>query len=300
MPPLIAARKQAQTNRPALLGLAARHTTGMRGREKPCRGHPPYRDNTAAFGIQVKMSDSKRSNVGQRRKAASFMQITPEGPAEILGLRGRKKAQQRLDLIEVAVKLFKKKGYETVRMEDIAAAANVSTKTVYNYFPIKRDILIEFLVSDRERAIAQFQKVLDTPAGDPIEDLIRLMEADIGDVLSPGERALWLEIMAVNVRERGDERFRRYRFMFTSYIESLLRELRDDDKVSRSVDIALAAHLIHVAHSENFEDFCAMPSLTVAGALARARAQLTLLFREWAPGQPETTPPKKRRASKEA
>jgi hypothetical protein len=121
------------------------------------------------------------------------------------------------------------------------------------------------------------------------------MEADIGDVLSPGERALWLEIMAVNLRERGDERFRRYRFMFTSYIESLLRELRDEGKVSSSVDIALAAHLIHVAHSENFDDFCATQTLTVADALSRARAQLTLLFRDWSAGKPDAASSKKRK-----
>src|ERR1700754_5123272 len=110
------------------------------------------------------MSDSKHGNVDRKRMGGSPIPTAPGQTAfgeavETLGLRDRKKAQQRLDLIEMAVKLFKRKGYESVRMEDIAAAATVSTKTVYNYFPTKRDILIEFLVSDRERAITQFQKV---------------------------------------------------------------------------------------------------------------------------------------------
>ncbi|WP_320508827.1 TetR/AcrR family transcriptional regulator [Dongia soli] len=207
-------------------------------------------------------------------------------PGEALGLRDRKKAQQRLDLIEVAVRLFKKRGYEAVRMEDIASKAEVSTKTVYNYFPTKRDILIEFLVADRERAISEFERIIETPLGNPIDDLVRLMEADIGDVLLPGERALWLEIMAVTVRERGDERFRRYRHMFTSYFETLLSHFQEAGNISPSLDVALAAHIIHIVHSENFEHFCMEPGLTVEGALSLARKQLELLFRAWADDKP--------------
>ena len=229
------------------------------------------------------MSSANRANTGRKRTGESSVALPHMGkPGETLGLRDRKKAQQRLDLIEVAVKLFKKRGYEAVRMEDIASKADVSTKTVYNYFPTKRDILIEFLVADRERAISEFRKVIETPAGNPIDDLIRLMEADIGDVLLPGERALWLEIMAVTVRERGDERFRRYRHMFTSYFETSLSHFQEAGKISPSLNVALAAHIIHIVHSENFEHFCMEPSLTVEGALSSARAQLDLLFKAWA------------------
>lgn len=228
------------------------------------------------------MSNANRANTGKKRMGnPPIASPHMEKPKETLGLRDRKKAQQRLDLIEIAVKLFKKRGYEAVRMEDIASKADVSTKTVYNYFPTKRDILIEFLVADRERAISEFQKVIETPIGNPIEDLIRLMEADIGDVLLPGERALWLEIMAVTVRERGDERFRRYRHMFTSYFETLLGHLQETGKISPLLDVALAAHIIHIVHSENFEHFCMEQSLTVEAALSLARAQLELLFKAW-------------------
>jgi AcrR family transcriptional regulator len=216
-------------------------------------------------------------------------------PAGPVGLRDRKKAQQRLDLIDIAVKLFKKHGYETVRMEDIAARANVSTKTVYNYFPTKRDILIEFLVSDRERSTGLFNEIISMPRGEPIADLLRLMEADIGDVVSPGERSLWLEIMAVTVRERGDERFRRYRLMFTSYIEALLAELQAGGKLSRSLDLSLAANLIHVLHSENFDNFCTIKDLTVSDALSMAGDQLALLLSGWITNTPAGKAPRGRK-----
>lgn len=218
----------------------------------------------------------------------------------IPGLRDRKKAQQRLELIDIAVSLFKKRGYETVRMEDIAAKAGVSTKTVYNYFRTKRDILIDFLVGDREQVIAAFQQVIATPCGDPIQDLLRLMQADIGEVRLPGEKRLWLEIMAVTVRERGDERFRRYRRMFTSHIEALLDHLQKAGRISPVLDIALAADIIHVLHSENFENFCVAESLPVEGALALARARLELVFQGWTAEPPATGMRRERKETKGA
>lgn len=239
---------------------------------------------------------SDRAIIGKaQRKEVVVKSAGHVRPAEPVGLRDRKKAQQRLDLIDIAVKLFKKHGYESVRMEDIAARANVSTKTVYNYFPTKRDILIEFLVSDRERSMGPLNEIIGMPRGEPIEDLLRLMEADIGDVVSPGERSLWLEIMAVTVRERGDERFRRYRLMFTSYIETLLGGLQADGKLSASLDLPLAANLIHVLHSENFDNFCTVKDLTVSDALSMAREQLALLLNGWVVDNPAGKSPRGRK-----
>ena len=43
------------------------------------------------------------------------------------GLRERKKHRQRLDLIEAAARLFRQNGYDATRMDDIAAAGEVST-----------------------------------------------------------------------------------------------------------------------------------------------------------------------------
>lgn len=62
------------------------------------------------------------------------------------GLRERKKAAIRNRLAETAAKMFLDRGYENVRMIDIARAADVSAQTLYNYFPTK-----EHLIFDRDR-----------------------------------------------------------------------------------------------------------------------------------------------------
>src|SRR5262249_30815998 len=97
--------------------------------------------------------------------------------AENVGLRPRKRAKQRLDLLKAASVLFRQKGYAATRMEDIATKARVSTKTVYNYFPTKRELLFDFLDRDRAELTDAYEAVLKASYKDPAKALARLMIA---------------------------------------------------------------------------------------------------------------------------
>ncbi|MEZ0067354.1 AcrR family transcriptional regulator [Streptacidiphilus sp. MAP12-20] len=59
------------------------------------------------------------------------------------GLRERKKRQARQHITETAAGLFLDRGFDAVTMAEIAAAADVSVNTVYNYFPAKEDLFLE-------------------------------------------------------------------------------------------------------------------------------------------------------------
>src|ERR1700679_3503431 len=57
--------------------------------------------------------------------------------AEAGGLRDRKKLETWRSIHGAAVKLFFEQGYDAVSVGDIAAAANVSHSTFFNYFTTK-------------------------------------------------------------------------------------------------------------------------------------------------------------------
>ncbi len=62
---------------------------------------------------------------------------------QIPGLRERKKARLRQQIIETAVKLFRKQGYEKTRIDDIVEILEISQPTFFRYFPTKDAVLRE-------------------------------------------------------------------------------------------------------------------------------------------------------------
>lgn len=73
-----------------------------------------------------------------RRKPSKVV----ESPVEE-GLRDRKKRATRDAISAIATGLFVERGFENVTITEIAAAANVSKMTVFNYFPRKEDMFFD-------------------------------------------------------------------------------------------------------------------------------------------------------------
>ena len=89
------------------------------------------------------------------------------------GLRERKKVETRQRLREVALRLATERGVEQVTVEDIAAEADVSTRTFFNYFTSKEDALIgadPWTASELARTLAD-----RPPHEPPLESLRQLM-----------------------------------------------------------------------------------------------------------------------------
>jgi AcrR family transcriptional regulator len=61
---------------------------------------------------------------------------------QTVGLRERKKQKTRESIQRTALRLFEKQGYEETTIEQIAAAAEISPSTFFNYFPTKEDVVL--------------------------------------------------------------------------------------------------------------------------------------------------------------
>lgn len=67
-------------------------------------------------------------------------------------LRLRDKKHQAI--LDAAIDTFRQQGYELTSMDQIAATANVSKRTVYNHFPSKEKLFAEILMHLWERSAA--------------------------------------------------------------------------------------------------------------------------------------------------
>src|SRR3982074_1651075 len=96
---------------------------------------------------------------------------TPGGAAGAEGLRERKKRLMRQQLSDTATEMFIDRGFDAVRVSDIAEACGVSEKTVYNYFPTKESLLL-----DRwDATMASLWTGLADPGVSPVEAALRIL-----------------------------------------------------------------------------------------------------------------------------
>jgi AcrR family transcriptional regulator len=78
------------------------------------------------------------------------------------GLRETKKRRTRATIAAAAMQLFAARGFDAVTVAEIARAAGVSEKTVFNYFPSKEDLVLE---RGQERRAALMEAMRDRPPG---------------------------------------------------------------------------------------------------------------------------------------
>jgi AcrR family transcriptional regulator len=90
----------------------------------------------------ARMSMATRTGVKIRFAGGSSRTAISEN-GEKLGLRERKKARLRQQIIDTSIRLFRKRGYESTRVEDIVQILEISQPTFFRYFPSKDAVLRE-------------------------------------------------------------------------------------------------------------------------------------------------------------
>jgi len=121
------------------------------------------------------------------RKAAEPVQKQHE-----IGLRQRKKARLRQQIIDTSIRLFRKHGYEETRIDDIVQALEVSQPTFFRYFSSKDAVLRTVgergyaCVCDRLRS--ELSSKADT--GERLRRLYVTMAREV-----EGDRKLWQAVV---------------------------------------------------------------------------------------------------------
>lgn len=82
----------------------------------------------------------------------------------------RERQQHRQEILAAALTLFAEKGFQNVSMQEIAAAAEFATGTLYKFFPSKEDLFFELLEATAEEGLGVAIPALDGPE----DELVKL------------------------------------------------------------------------------------------------------------------------------
>lgn len=93
-----------------------------------------------------------------------------------LGVRERRKRATREDLLGAAKNLFAARGYDNVTVAEIAAAAGVSVKTLFQHFRSKEDLLLAELDAVHGRLLDALRA--RERGCSPVEALIKWMKSE--------------------------------------------------------------------------------------------------------------------------
>ena len=100
------------------------------------------------------------------------------------GLRERKKRATRDAIAVAARRLFAERGFDAVTVAEIAVAADVSEKTVFNHFASKEDLVF----AGGEARLAQLQAdIAERPPGTSVLDVFRANSEAMLDTVAAGE-----------------------------------------------------------------------------------------------------------------
>lgn len=189
-----------------------------------------------------------------------------------MGLRETKKLQTREAIAAAGMRLFVTRGFDHVTVGEIARAAGVSEKTVFNYFPTKEDIFFD-------EVPARLQALAETvckcrPSNSLVAAIHDLQAAECKRLASPGF------VHFARVIEDSPALQAKEVEVMAQFTDGLAATIRDELGVHPS-DAQMAANLLMSVHWQLFRNARthALAGRSGPAAARRLRSDLDRAYR---------------------
>ncbi|BCH26242.1 TetR family transcriptional regulator [Mesorhizobium sp. L-8-10] len=196
------------------------------------------------------------------------------------GLRAKHKADRHRRIVEAAAALFREAGYEGAKIETIAAQAEVSVGTIYNYYRNKGDILVAIVSMEVNEVLNAGRDVVSDPpahVGDAIDTLIGIY---IEHSLIYLSKEMWRQAMAISTRQPESPFGRTYGELdrgLTDQICALIARLQSLGLVRGDVDGRTVGELVFNNMNMMFIEFVKRDAAKMPELRAAIRRQNRIL-----------------------
>jgi AcrR family transcriptional regulator len=192
------------------------------------------------------------------------------------GLRAKHKADRHQRIVEAAARLFRTQGYDTVKMEAIAAAAEVSIGTIYNYYKNKGDLLVAIVSMEVHEVLAAGERVIADPPRNAEKAVAKLISNYIEHALVYLSKEMWRQAMAITTQQPDSPSGVAYNELdeaLARQTAKLIRKLQTLGLMQVGLDAQAIGEMIFNNTNMMFTIFVKQEAKSVATLLARIRRQ---------------------------
>ena len=196
------------------------------------------------------------------------------------GLRAKHKADRDSRILDAAAQLFREAGYEGAKIEAIAAHAEVSVGTIYNYYRNKGDILVAIVSMEVNEVLNAGRSVISsspTNAGDAIDRLIGIYIEHSLHYLS---KEMWRQALAISTQQPDSPFGQTYSSLdcaLTEQLRSLVGRLQELGQVRADIDGRTVGELLFNNMNMMFIEFVKSDEAQMADLRVALQRQNSIL-----------------------
>jgi AcrR family transcriptional regulator len=198
------------------------------------------------------------------------------------GLRERQKADRTGRILEAASRLFRAQGYDAVRIEDIAAVAEVSAGTCYNYFSTKGDLLLAIVSMEVEEVVETGRDLVTTPPPDAARALGSLIRLYYDHSLNYLSKEMWRKAMAFSIEAPDtpfSQRYTELDAMLSAQVCDLIAALQEKGHARPDLDPAVLGQIVFNTLNQMFIEFVKADAMPLPDLHRMSDAQTESLAR---------------------
>jgi AcrR family transcriptional regulator len=162
-----------------------------------------------------------------------------------VGLRETKKERTRQEIAAKAMELFVKRGFDHVTVAEVAAAAGVSEKTVFNYFPTKEDLFWDEVPA---RQAALVEAVRNRAPGESVTGALTRLQLASCERLSSPRFAVFARVV------EGSQALQAKELEIMARLGDALAQAIKDELGVHEVDARVAANVLVGVHWQHFRN----------------------------------------------
>jgi AcrR family transcriptional regulator len=198
------------------------------------------------------------------------------------GLRAKHKIDRNSRIVEAASGLFRREGYEGARIEEIAAKAEVSVGTIYNYYRNKGDILVAIVSMEVHEVLAAGQRILLKPPKNVEKAVKALIATYIDHSLVYLSKEMWRQAMATSTQQPDSPFGKTYTALDRDLADqtcALIAKLQELGLVRADIDSRGVGEMIFNSMNMMFIEFIKREDMAIKELRANIRRQNRTLVR---------------------